>query len=364
MEKSNIIPVRLYTDKLKSNFDALSQFGAIWYPMKSESNTALLMELVPWLNKDPHGFSVKTLDHYRKLQKLKVPVSKMCLIDVLAEPAFIKFLYGEGVRNFVFDDLDALKSFTKYADLTKCRIHMRLNINEVLEDIELIHLGASVEDMQAMLYILQKKGCEDYGISFYVQSELETAPTAFEDVLNFIVKTFCECGLKFINIGGSKSPADLQALKPRLDEIAAQLGVYFVLEPGRNLVGDTMDMASRIFRVKQAHDKTVVILKNGIYGGLLDEKLYGKQFDLRLVDKDRTEIKIERMKTESANYEFILYGQSSDSGDCFGSCFIPKGAADLLRAGTDVIIKDVGTYCLEFVLPIGGDIQFEFSQRL
>jgi len=364
IKQRNTIKVRFDVNKLQQNFDKFAQFGQVYYPLKSGSDEVLLQELLPMINSGNHGFSIKIMAHYEKLKKLGVPVSRINLIDVQAEDSFVKFLYNEGVRNFTFDNMDSLKNFAKYADAKDCKIHVRLNISEVFKNIlpneEVTHLGGSLAETKAMCQVLNKLNCTDYGISFYIQKELKNTPSALKTMLDYIMKNYKDSGLNFINIGGSKTPEELTEIQPKLKEVQENLGVeYILLEPGRYLAGNTMDMVSRIFRTKQVQGKEVVILKNGLYSGLLDEKLYNKKFDYRLEDEEGNQTKIERQKTKEATHEFMLCGQSSDSGDRMGLCYVPETAAHLLKANTNVIVKDVGTYCLELQVPLGGDIQFE-----
>lgn len=368
LKERNTIKVRFNVDNLQENFNGFAQFGQVFYPLKSGSEEILLKELLPLLNNGNHGFSVKIMAHYEKLKKLGVPVSRINLIDVQAEDSFIKFLYNEGVRNFTFDNMESLKTFTNIADVKDCKIHVRLNINEVFKNAlpngEVIHLGGSTFETQKMCEVLKNLGCTDYGISFYLQKELKSTSTALEDMLDYIAENYKNAGMNFINIGGSKTPQELAEIQPKLTEVQKRLGVsYILLEPGRYLAGNTMDMVSRIFRTKEIQGKQVVILKNGIYSGLLDENLYGKKFDYRLEDEQGNQIQIERQKTKEATHEFMLCGQSSDSGDRMGLCYIQESSAHLLTANTNVVIKDIGTYCMEFQMPLGGDIQFEIVKN-
>lgn len=175
-----------------------------------------------------------------------------------------------------------------------------------------------------------------------------------------LAKNFGGLGVKFLNVGGSKTPSELGAVSAQLDTARAKLGAeYLILEPARYSAGDTMDLMSKIVRVKTVKGKEIVVIRNGIYGGLLDEKLYGKRFDLALEDDGGRQVKVERQKTAGAGHVFQLCGGSSDSGDRMGFCFVPEGERDLLRAGTKVVVKNVGTYCLEFNMPLGGDLEFE-----
>jgi|GEM_PF-6682084 len=342
----NTVKVRLNARKLQNNFAGFSQIGSVFYPMKTESNETLLRELVPMLNKDGHGFAIKTLSHFDKLRKLGVGAERVGLLDVRADDVFVEYLYGEGVRNFTFDNIGDVKKLATYADLGKCKIHNRLNVGGS-------HLGASVDELHDMIDFERQNNCTDYGISFYAQKEFSSAVDKVLDAYHTVRQNF---DVNFINLGGSKTAQELANMGLGKD-------IPYIVEPGRYLVGDTMDMVTNIVAVKNWQGRQIVVLRNGIYSGLLDEKLYGRKFNYAIEDRDGWQTDIAREPCRYRTHEFTMCGGSSDVGDSMGVCYVDEPCASiLLKAGTNVIVKNVGAYCMEFNSPLGGDIQFEVEK--
>jgi diaminopimelate decarboxylase len=125
-----------------------------------------------------------------------------------------------------------------------------------------------------------------------------------------------------------------------------------------------MDMETEIMRVKSPNEtptkKTLVVIKSSIYGGLIDEVLYNKRFEMFFEDKNGNQTPIIRDKNATNNLiQFYICGGSPDSGDRFGFGYVDDDK--YLKSGTKIIIKDVGTYCLEFIMPLGNLSQIKYK---
>ena len=99
------------------------------------------------------------------------------------------------------------------------------------------------------------------------------------------------------------------------------------------------------------------VIKNGIYSGFFDILLYNKKFDIYLKSKNDGEIKLEYEKSSLNDYEFIMCGGSSDSGDILGKMYINSMYKDELVEGAKFIIKNVGAYFEEFFMPYSNDLK-------
>ncbi len=51
---------------------------------------------------------------------------------------------------------------------------------------------------------------------------------------------------------------------------------------------------------------------------------------------------------------------SSDSGDGLGTFFINEKFYEKLQPGAKIIVLDELTYCEEFIMPLGGDLEHEY----
>ena len=342
-----------YKNRLIENLNKYSKIGKIYYPLKTNSNESLLKELQKLVDRNDNGFLISSITDFETLQKLGVDPLKICFINVLAESDMVKFLYESGVRFFTFDNINSLIEFSKYANLSETKIAIRISTMQVFTN-KFTHLGADINESIKMLEFLKGK-CNNYGISFYIQNNLKTDENVLEKILQYIQEKFINNGIRFINIGGI----------PQIGNINKKIIVNFkeklkinelILEIGRYLVEDTIELKTRIIREKTINNNKVIIIKNGIYSGFFDILLYNKKFSIYFLSENDGEIKVEYERTEKNDYEFIMCGGSSDSGDKLGKMYINSKYKDELIRGAEFCIKDVGAYFEEFFMPYSNDL--------
>ena len=128
------------------------------------------------------------------------------------------------------------------------------------------------------------------------------------------------------------------------------------------MVGNTFDMITKVIRLKNIKDKSIVIIKNGIYSGLLDVLLYNEKFQFYLKTINNDYIEFSHVKDNEHDYEIYMCGGSSDSGDIIGTMYINKKYRDEIKIGTEILIKDIGSYFEEFFMNYGGDINKVFME--
>lgn len=343
--------------KLIYNYDGYKRLGNIFYPLKTNSNDIIINNLKQLFNNDD-GFLISSIRHFELLTKLNISPNKMCSINVLFGNDTIKYLYNQGVRFFVFDNIDALNDFLSYADLKQCKISIRLNTMEVFNDT-LMHLGASTEECKKMINLLNNK-CS-IGISFYLQTKIKNKFNAMETMLCYIRQNFNDLKLDFISIAGIKKYTEINIEYLKEIKSSMHLG-EIILEPGKYLVGNTFDMITKVIRVRNIKNKSIVIIKNGIYSGLLDVLLYDEKFQIYFKTKNNDYIEFSYTKDNNHNYEIYMCGGSSDSGDIIGTVYIEEKYKEEIKDGTEILIKDIGSYFEEFFMPYGGDINKIYTE--
>ena len=347
-------------NKLLENFKNFNELGNVYYPLKTNSNEILIKALKPLIDDGNNGFLINSIYHFEKLQKENVNPLKICFINVLAEKDTVKYLYDNGVRFFTFDNLNAVINFSEYADLSKVKIAIRLSTTQVFKD-KFTHLGADLDECLKIFTFLKNNKCNDYGISFYIQNNIKSEHNALEKILEFIQKNYSNIGINFISIGGLKQSNEIR--KKVIEDLKNKLKInQIILEVGRYLVEDTIEMETRIIREKTINDKKVVIIKNGIYSGFFDILLYNKKFQIYLKSKKEEEIKVEYEQSKTNDYEFFMCGGSSDSGDKIGLMYINSKYKDELIAGGKICIKNVGAYFEEFFMPYSNDLKKVFIE--
>lgn len=341
-------------NKLINNFNIYNEYGKIYYPLKTNSNEMVIENLKNIFDMKNNGFLISSISNFETLQQINIDVLKICFINVLAEYNTIKYLYDNGVRFFTFDNLDTLERFSQYADLTNTKIVVRLSTMQVFKN-KYTHLGANIEESLEMLKFLKEK-CNNYGISFYLQNSLKNYDNALELMLKYLVDNFSNLGLNFVNIGGIES--SIINKKELIETFKRNLDIKeIILEIGKCLIEDTINMETRIINEKLIDNQKSVIIKNGIYSGFFDILLYNKKFDIYLKSKNDGEIKLEYEKSLLNDYEFIMCGGSSDSGDILGKMYINSKYKDELVQGAKFIIKNVGAYFEEFFMPYSSDLK-------
>lgn len=345
--------------KLIQNFKNFNVLGDVYYPLKTNSNKKIIETLKTRVNKGNNGFLISSIYHFEILQKENVNPLKMCFINVLAEAGTVKYLYDNGVRFFTFDNLNSVVNFSKYADLSRVKVAIRVSTTQVFNN-NFTHLGANLEECQKVLMFLKDK-CNDYGISFYIQNNLKTENDVLETILEFLQEKYNDLGINFVSIGGLGKSKEIS--KANLENFKNKLNIkQIILETGRHLVEDTIEMETRIIREKTVGDTKTVIIKNGIYSGFFDVLLYNKRFSIYLVTKDNKKVKVEYEKSEMSDCEFYMCGGSSDSGDKIGLMYINSKYKDELIVGAKFCIKNVGAYFEEFFMPYSNDLKKVFIE--
>lgn len=346
--------------KLIENYNRFSELGNIYYPLKTNSNKIIIKNLQPLIEKGNNGYLISSIYYFKLLQSTNVSASKMCFINVLAENNTVKYLYDNGVKFFTFDNMNSLMDFSQYADLSKVKIAIRLSTMQVFSD-KFTHLGADLEECLKMFTFLKNSKCNDYGISFYIQNNLKKENKVLEKILEHIQENYSDLGINFVSIGGLNKSKSV--IKNTLESFKCKFKPkQIILEIGRSIVEDTIEIESKIIREKIINNKKTVIIKNGIYSGFFDILLYDKKFELYLKSKNDGEIKVGYEKTEINDYEFFMYGGSSDSGDKIGVMYINSKYKNELVKGAKFCIKNVGAYFEEFFMSYSNDFKKVFIE--
>lgn len=356
--KDNEVEFIFNKKKLNYNYSSYKKIGNIFYPLKTNSNELIIKNLNCIFDKRD-GFLISNINHYNHLIKLNIPSNKMWLINILSSIDTIKYLYEKGVRFFTFDNFESLNNFLSYADLKQCKISIRINTMNVFNDA-LMHLGADTTECIKMLELLNKK-CKKIGISFYLQTKIKDEFKAMEKMLEYIKQNYNEFQLTFISIAGIKKHLELD--EKYINDIKNIMNLEeIILEPGKYLVGNTFNMKTKVIRLKNVKDKLIVIIKNGIYSGLLDVLMYNYKFEFYFKTLNNDYIEFSYVKDNKHNYEIYMCGGSSDSGDIIGTMYINEKYKNELKVGTEILIKDIGAYFEEFFMPYGGDINKIYTE--
>lgn len=339
---------------LQENFEKYSRLGNICYPMKTNSTLPVLTILKEQIECGENYFSISNLKHFTKLYNLGVKPNKIILINTIATNDIVKTLYDNNVRFFTFDNLTALSNFSKYADIKKCKLFFRLSVNEEFHLHS--HIGANSEEIKQMIKFIEKYNI-DYGISFYLPKEINNKNNSLKRMLKFIEKKFSKDNIKFLTIAGIKKTTSIKEKLIKNIKQSLQLKTVF-LEPGEYMLYGAIDLKTSIVRFKYGKRKSL-ILKNGIFSGMLDRVLYNKKFDFILTINGKTIHLSPHIKFGMT--KIYVYGGSGDSVDYLGKYYIEKEFANLFKENQEVIIKNAGAYFEEFYIPHGDELQIVYD---
>ena len=323
---------------LVENFEKISKFGNVYYPLKTNSNPQILKLIKPLVCEKSGGFLISSIKHFSVLKKLGVNEQKMAFINVCSDAKTIKKLYQKNVRFFVFDDMSELEKFAKYADKKTAKVCVRISVCEVF-DCDFSHLGASLKIAIQMLNFLKNNGFL-YGISFYLHKKLKFLDNSIQIMLDYISKNFMDYKIKFLNIGGIFE--NTNGVLSKLAEIKTQLNIDEInLEPGTKLVENCVDLYSKILRVRYIKNNICLIVKNGIYSGFFDSVLYGKKFDVFLANGQM--IPLQKCKSKDM-VSVKIFGPTSDSDDFVGEYYLQKSDVEKIMSCDYILIKNCGAY--------------------
>ena len=338
---------------IANNFEKISQFGNVYYPLKTNSNKQILQIIKPLVSQSG-GFLLSSLKHFYTLKKLDIDTQKMAFINVCADEKTVKKLYQKNVRFFVFDNMQELEKFTKYADKQTTKICIRISVCDAF-DCDFSHLGANLQLAQKMLEFLKNNGFL-YGISFYLHKKLKFLDNSIQIMLDYIAKNFAGFDIKFLNIGGIFE--NTNGLLEQINKIKTKLDLDEInLEPGTRLLENAVCLYSKILRKKHLENCVCLIIKNGIYSGFFDSVLYGKKFDLALACESVFDL--EKTKTKNS-VPVKIFGSSCDSDDYVGEYYLNKTNVEKIKNCDYVLVKNCGAYFEELFVDYCQDNQKQY----
>ena len=217
---------------LIQNLEKFKPTDSIYYCVKTNCNPLVINNL----DKLNCNFCINTIEHFEILQKYDINTNKICTINVLMDDKNIKYLYNKGVRFFTFDNYTSLYNFSKYADLSSCKICLRFSTMNIYKDSP-THMGANIIEIRKMIdYIKSKNGT--YGIGIYIHGKLKNNANICNEFLSIVKKEYFDAN--FVNIGG---------ITPKIyKEINTIKNIQTNLEIGTMIVENTFNLVTNIIR--------------------------------------------------------------------------------------------------------------------
>ena len=154
----------------------------LFYALKANSE----LEILNKINICNGNFEVASIGELTKLKKLGVDTKNIICSSPIKTEETIMTLYNEGVRYFVFDDLNEYNKLTRLAPTSK-KI-LRLNINHLAKGT----IDFGMTEYQLIKYINKKIPSNDIaGMTFYIAKNKDinvmlSVLSYCEHIINFI----------------------------------------------------------------------------------------------------------------------------------------------------------------------------------
>lgn len=304
---------------IKSNVKYYSQFGRLFYPIKTNDNFEVLKIIDKYLSNED-GYLISSRSNFEMLRFCGISPDRMIYINAISSFEVRNELYNNGVRSFVFGDIYNFKKFCfRHRDIN---IYLRLALSD--NDI-----GMSKKEFEKCVEWLKNNGIK-FNVELYFTRD---SKNNHESILNNYLEYLKSFEFNEINIGG---------LNEKLLPNNANL------EIGENLLKGAINCKTKLLLKK--NDK--IYLESGIYSGMLDVVLYNKRFDIIFED-----IKVSDSYSDYYNKSILICGGSCDSKDILGVYYINCSDFDKLYNGMDVTILDTGAYFNVFNMSYASDIQ-------
>ena len=338
-------------NKIIENFNNLNNISTIHYPLKTNNNV-LILKILNNIFTEHNKFLITNTEQFKVISNL-TQVRNIYCINPLMSFNDILYLYKNGVKYFTFDNLDSIINFENNIETKNININIRLSISEIFNFDT--HLGCSLKEFKEIINHIDNK-YKTITLSFYLPDEIKKNKNSIEKMLNFIYENIEYKNIDFINIGGITTK---NISKKLINEYKQKLNLKNIfIEPGYELLKNSSVLKNEIIRQKQINGKTILILENGIYSGLLDAKLYNKKFPIILKIKNGL-IKLETEKNEYNN-EILIYGSCCDTKDFIGKYFIDKKYISLLEQTEYVYIQNISSYFETLTTEYGKDVKINY----
>jgi diaminopimelate decarboxylase len=313
-----------------------SQIGQIFYPIKSNDS----LEVIKTVKELKGNFETDGINHIKYLiQKENVEPNRILYSIPIRKTKDIKEAVQLGVSLFAID------SFTEYEKIRqikqKLNYIVRIDVSEFVKAKQLKDNKWGIEIKDALELFKQINSYNDttLGISFYLP-EGTFSFYNFKNVLDKICLFFSNQSIKYINIGGGLDDLlNNGGYVQELEKVKKQFNCSFIVEPGRNLLNPCFKLLTSVIGVKKTKRHNWIFIDCGIYSGLLDVKLTGKNLKISQLRNDQSKMN-----------KFHISGPTSDLLDYIGEYEF----TDDIHEGDNLLIDDCGAYTYVFQTHFSG----------
>ena len=274
-------------DVVKQNYLNLKQnfpFADIYYAIKANPHD----EVVAMLSELGASFDIASRYELDKVLRLGVDPARLSYGNTIKKERDVEYFYEKGVRLFVTDSKEDLKTIAEKAPGSKVYVRILVE-NTSSADWPLSRKFGCHPDMAYDLLIQARdSGLTPYGISFHVGSQQRDIGQWNEALVRtrYLMDSLEEeegIKLQMINMGGG-FPAHYVTPANELEDYATEINRYLqedfgddrpriILEPGRSLVGDSGILGAEVVMISKKTNTALfkwVYLDAGVMNGLFE----------------------------------------------------------------------------------------------
>ena len=335
-------------DVVKQNYLNLKQkFADIYYAIKANPHD----EVVAMLSELGASFDIASRYELDKVLRLGVDPARLSYGNTIKKERDVEYFYEKGVRLFVPDSKEDLKTIAEKAPGSKVYVRILVE-NTSSADWPLSRKFGCHPDMAYDLLIQARdSGLTPYGISFHVGSQQRDIGQWNEALVKtrYLMDSLEEeegIKLQMINMGGG-FPAHYVTPANELEDYATEINRYLqedfgddrpriILEPGRSLVGDSGILGAEVVMISNKTNTALfkwVYLDAGVMNGLFETINESIKYPI-VTSKDTAGAKTGQV---------VLAGPTCDSMDIMYEDYkylLPKS----LKVGDRVFFLSTGAY--------------------
>ena len=337
-------------DVVKQNYLNLKQnfpFADIYYAIKANPHD----EVVAMLSELGASFDIASRYELDKVLRLGVDPARLSYGNTIKKERDVEYFYEKGVRLFVTDSKEDLKTIAEKAPGSKVYVRILVESTSSADWPLSRKFGCHPDMAYDLLIQARDSGLTPYGISFHVGSQQRDIGQWNEALVKtrYLMDSLEEeegIKLQMINMGGG-FPAHYVTPANELEDYATEINRYLqedfgddrpriILEPGRSLVGDSGILGAEVVMISKKTNTALfkwVYLDAGVMNGLFETINESIKYPI-VTSKDTAGAKTGQV---------VLAGPTCDSMDIMYEDYkylLPKS----LKVGDRVFFLSTGAY--------------------
>jgi ornithine decarboxylase len=302
----------------------------IYYALKANSE----IDLLKVLNRINSKFEVASLEEFMKLKSIGVAAENIICGLPIKKNEMIEYLYENGCRYFVFDDI---KEFEKINTLApEAAKIIRIYINDLIPST--IEYGMKIEEIE-----FYKKNIPDFlsnvnGITFHIldNTDIELLYKVLDRV-EMLIDQLDNRQQNIINIGGgyklNASAEFYEGLSKQLVKLQSKYNVKIMAEPGHAIIDTSGKLLTKVILIKEKDGYSDVYIDAGYASGLRKKPGYVRLsqsreknnkrriYRFKSITSSNVPILVSTMKEDLTEGDIIEFGNYGSYSICFSNNF-------------------------------------------